>query len=96
MDCSDAEDAGAKDVMKGIMLLVCSSHYNIILELDCSREVVAQGSSLTDRSVQWPTYDRARLLIKVFSEFRVDSDKRESNKVADCLAKLARSIGSCI
>jgi hypothetical protein len=42
MDCSDAEDAGAKDVMKGIMLLVGSSHYNIILELNCSREVVAQ------------------------------------------------------
>jgi hypothetical protein len=68
LGCSNAEDAEAKAALKvkGPMLLVGSGHDKIILELDCARAVVAPRSSLTDRSVQWATYDRAKSLIKTF------------------------------
>ncbi|KAM0857106.1 hypothetical protein ACQ4PT_048696 [Festuca glaucescens] len=96
LGCSDAEDAEAKAALKGIMLLVGVGHDKIILELDCARAVMALRSPRTDRSLQWATYDKTKSLSKTFADFKVVSVKRESNRVADCLAKLARSAGSCI
>jgi hypothetical protein len=46
--------------------------------------------------MMWHTYDQAKILRKSSFRFRVNHINKESNRVADKLAMLARSAGSCI
>ena len=96
MACTDPEDAEAKAVLESTKLLVGRGHDRIILELDCAAVAAALRSPETNRSRQWDTYDEVRRLLSGFFDVKINWVKRESNKVADCLAKLARSEGNCI
>jgi ribonuclease HI len=95
--CQDAEEAEARAALKGINLLQGLGHDRIILELDCATAVTAIRSKEPDRSKLWPIYDETKENLKNLGDFVVHHVKkeRESNTVADALAKLARSAGSC-
>jgi ribonuclease HI len=95
-NCSDAVDAEAKAALRGIDLAFSLGHTRVILELDCARTVSALRSVDIDRSKQWATYDHAKSILKSLDDHRVIHTRRESNRVADALAKMARSAGSCI
>jgi hypothetical protein len=46
-------------------------------------------------SAHWATYEEAKKLLKVVCNHSINLVKRESNNVADSLAKHARTTGSC-
>jgi ribonuclease HI len=94
--CRDAEDAESKGAWLGLKLLDGLGHDKVILELDCANAVKALSSREPDRSILWHTYDQTKELLKGFSSYRVIHVRRESNRVADKLAMIARSAGSCI
>jgi ribonuclease HI len=95
-NCSDAVDAEAKAALRGIDLAFNLGHTRVILELDCAGAVSALRSVDIDRSKQWATYDHAKSILKSLDDHRIIHTRRESNRVADALAKMARSAGSCI
>jgi hypothetical protein len=66
------------------------------LEMDCTTMIAALRSSSLDRSLQWDTNDEAKKLLWNVGDHRLSHTNRESNRVADALAKMARSVGSCI
>jgi ribonuclease HI len=96
IQCQDAEEAEVKAILKGIKLLANSDHHEIILETDCASAASVVRSREPDRSRLWATIEETKAMLKVFEDFRIVHAKRGSNKVADGLAKLARSAGSCI
>ena len=66
------------------------------MELDCANVAVARCSELPDISTLWTVNDETKKVLKNFEDSCICSTRRESNRVADALAKLARSTGSCI
>jgi hypothetical protein len=94
--CRDAEDAESKGAWLGLKLLDGLGHDKVILELDCANAIKVLRSRELDRSILWHTYDQTKELLKGFSSYRVIHVRRESNRVADKLAMIARSAGSCI
>jgi ribonuclease HI len=93
--CLDAEDAEAKAALRAMKLIGDLGHEKVILEMDCVGAVEALRSYGPNRSRMWSTYDETKLLLQNFGEFRIYHVKRESNRVADALANIARSAGSC-
>jgi ribonuclease HI len=94
--CADTEDAEAKAALVGIRLIQGMGYERVILELDCLAVSKALRSAGTDRSRQWAIYDEAKRLLTNLQEYNIQNVKRECNGVADALASLARSAGSCI
>ncbi|KAM0836970.1 hypothetical protein ACQ4PT_061973 [Festuca glaucescens] len=94
--CHDAEDAQAKAALLGAKLMQGMGYDNIILETDCVAVASALRSNDINRSKQWSIYDETKMLLKNYRNVKVVHAKRESNRVADALANVARSAGSCI
>ncbi|KAM0902553.1 hypothetical protein ACQ4PT_019230 [Festuca glaucescens] len=94
--CQDAEDAKAKAALRGIKMIQGMGVGKVILELDYTAVVAALCSKEMDRSKLWLVYDETKNLLKNMDNFKVCHVKRESNRTADTLAKIARSVGSCI
>jgi ribonuclease HI len=94
--CIDAEEAEALGALSGIKLLTDRGHDKIILEVDAANVAKALRSSVQDRSKQWATFEEAKTLLASFAHHRVSHIPRESNRVADSLAKMGRSAASCI
>ncbi|KAM0922814.1 hypothetical protein ACQ4PT_005932 [Festuca glaucescens] len=94
--CIHAMDAEVKAVLCGINLLRGLGHSRVILEADNATVVAALRSKELDRSRSWATYDQAKRWLGDLEDYRVIHKSRESNKVADALAKMARSAGSCL
>jgi ribonuclease HI len=94
--CHDAEDAEAKAALLGTKLMQGMGYDNIILETDNVTVASALRSNDINRSKQWSIYDETKMLLKNYRNVKVVHAKRESNRVADALAKAARSAGSCI
>ena len=67
-------------------------------ELFCLKDSMkpAPRSDSPDRPSLWTVYDETKKLLEDFKDSCIRSTRRESNRVADVLAKLARSAGSCI
>jgi ribonuclease HI len=96
ISCLDAEDAEAKAALMGIKLLTDRGIDKIIIEGDYALVTNALRSEAVDRSKLWAKYEEARSLLADFQEHRVEKINRESNRVADTLAKMGRSAGSCL
>jgi ribonuclease HI len=94
--CGDAEQAEAIAAMRGLKLLEGMGHDRILLESDYTAVVAALRSPEPDRSMLWSVYNEAKMLLKGKRAFRVMHTRRENNRVADGLAVMARSTGSCI
>ncbi|XP_071678521.1 uncharacterized protein [Lolium perenne] len=94
-NCEDAEEAEIKAALMGIKLLAGQGHQHVIVELDCAAAAKALQSPV-NRSKQWALYDEAKTLPMMFEDHKVVHVNRESNMVADALAKIGRSVGSCI
>jgi ribonuclease HI len=94
--CGSAEEAEAKAVLMGVRALTGLGHNKLILEMDCSSVAAALRTVGQDRSPLWHTYDQTKKILSESFEFRISLVRRESNRVADALANLARSAGSCI
>jgi ribonuclease HI len=93
--CHDGEDAEAKAALLGTKMIQGLGFTKVILETDCAAVVSALNCTDIDRSRQWSTYEETKTLLKTFKEVKIVHTKREGNKVADALANLARSAGSC-
>jgi hypothetical protein len=87
---ADAEEVEAKAALEGIKLLSNLGHTKIILELNCAIAAKALLSQEPDRSKASNTYEEAKVLPKAFQDHTISLVIRESNCVADALAKLAR------
>jgi len=94
--CIDAVEAEAKAALLGVRVALGHGHDKIILETDSSMVAVALQSCSLDRSELWATYEETKDLLKKLNDHRIGHVKRESNRAADCLAKLAKSLGGCI
>ncbi|XP_071676918.1 uncharacterized protein [Lolium perenne] len=94
-NCEDAEEAEIKATLMGIKLLAGLGHQHVIVELDCAAVAKALQSPV-NRSKQWALYDEAKTLLMMFEDHKVFHVNRENNMVADALAKIGRSAGSCI
>jgi hypothetical protein len=68
----------------------------VILEMDCSSVAAPLGTVGQDRSPLWHTYDQMKKILSESFKFLICIVERESNRVADALANLARLAGSCI
>jgi uncharacterized protein YcgL (UPF0745 family) len=79
--------------LMGTSLVDVSKHRRIILELDSSTAAKALKSAQTDRSMLCHIYEETKTLLNKFQEYKIVTTKRESNQVADALAKLARING---
>jgi hypothetical protein len=60
------------------------------VELDSLSIVSALSSSSTDRSRLWWIHDEIKGLLNMFQDHKILHVRRDANKVADALAKLAR------
>jgi ribonuclease HI len=94
--CDDAEDAEAKAALLGAKLMQGMCYDNIILETDCVAVASALRSNDINRSKQWSIYEETKLLLKNYRNVKINHVKRESNRVADALANIARSAGTCL
>jgi ribonuclease HI len=94
--CCNAEETEAKAALRGLKLLKGLGHERIILETDCAAVASALRSPETDRSLLWAVYDEAKVLLKGFTDFRINHTRRKNNRVADGPAAMARSAGSCL
>jgi ribonuclease HI len=95
--CIDAMDAEAMVVLWGINLLRGLGHSRVILEADNATVVgAALRSKELDRSRSWATYDQIKRWLSDLDDDCVTHKSRDSNRVADALAKMARSAGSCL
>ena len=95
-NCGDAEEAEALAAMFGVRTLSGLGHEKIILEMECAAVAAALKAPGHDRSNNWSTVDETKRLLKNTTETRIIQVRKESNRAADALAKLARSAGSCI
>jgi hypothetical protein len=67
------------------------------LEADNATVVgAALRSKELDRSRSWATYDQIKRWLSDLDDDCVTHKSRDSNRVADALAKMARSAGSCL
>jgi hypothetical protein len=80
----------------GIKLLAGFEHHKIIWEIDCTSLATVIRSREPDHSRYWATIEETKTVLRNSFNFRIVHAKRRINKVADGLAKLARSAGSCI
>jgi ribonuclease HI len=94
--CHSAEQAEAIAALRGLKLLEGTHHEKILLESDSSAVVAALRSPEPDRSLLWSTFDEAKQILKGKGDSRIVHTRRENNRVADGLAAIARSAGSCI
>jgi ribonuclease HI len=94
--CEDAEEAELKAALMGLKLVAGFSQKGVIIELDCATVMKALQSPGTNRSKLWASFQEADSILSLLDDFRLVLVKRESNKVADLLAKIGRSAGSCI
>jgi ribonuclease HI len=94
--CGSAEEAEAKVVLMGVRELTGLGHNKLILEMYCSSVAAVLRTVGQDRSSLWHTYDQMKKILSESFEFRISLVRRESNRMADDLANLARSAGSCI
>ena len=95
-NCQDAEEAEARAALWGLKLLANRSQGNVILELDCSNAVAALQENNQDMSRLWTVYQEAKALFRNFNECSIRHAKRETNRVANYLAKLALLLGERI
>jgi ribonuclease HI len=93
--CQEAEEAEATAALQGIKLAISLGLQSFCLELDCAAAVNAIRTQESDRSAHWATYEEAKKLPKAVRNHSISLVKRESNNVADTLAKHARTTGSC-
>ena len=93
--CKDAKEAEALAALQGVKILAGMGFQKIVRELDCANVAIALCSELPDISTLWTVYDESKKVLKNFADSCICS-RRESNRVADALAKLARSTGNCI
>ncbi|KAK1647773.1 hypothetical protein QYE76_065578 [Lolium multiflorum] len=96
VNCDGAEETEAKAALRGIKLMKDMGYTRIILELDCARAITTLRANHIDRSKHWETYDEAKSLLKDQDDHQIMHTRRENNRVADALARTARSAGSCI
>jgi ribonuclease HI len=92
-DCTDIEEAEARAAMLGLSILSRQGPVRVILEMDNTTTVSALRSESQDRSRLWTVYQEAKRMLLNMEECIVRHSKRETNKVADSLAKLAKSLG---
>ncbi|KAK1685810.1 hypothetical protein QYE76_046658 [Lolium multiflorum] len=92
-DCTDIEEAEARAAMLGLSILSRQGPVRVILEMDSTTTVSALRSESQDRSRLWTVYQEAKRMLLNMEECIVRHSKRETNKVADSLAKLAKSLG---
>ncbi|KAK1606075.1 hypothetical protein QYE76_029748 [Lolium multiflorum] len=89
-NCEDAEEAEIEAALMGIKMLAGQGHQHVTIELDCAAVAKALQSPV-NRSKQWALYDEAKTLLMMFEDHKVVHVNRESNMVADALAKIGRS-----
>jgi ribonuclease HI len=94
--CEDAEETEARAALHGVNLCANLGHAKIILELDSLTTVSALSSSSTDRSWLWWIHDEIKGLLNMFQDHKILHVRRDANKVADALAKLAREKHSTV
>jgi ribonuclease HI len=94
--CEDAEEAELKAALLGLKLVAGFSRKGVIIELDCATVMKALQSPGTNRSKLWASFQEADSFLSRLDNYRLVLAKRESNKVANLLAKIGRSAGSCI
>ncbi|XP_051212082.1 uncharacterized protein [Lolium perenne] len=92
-DCTDIEEAEARAAMLGLSILSRQGPVRVILEMNNTTTVSAPRSESQDRSRLWIVYQEAKRMLLNMEECIVRHSKRETNKVADSLAKLAKSLG---
>ena len=84
---TSAEEAEAKAALFGLQQLANRGIQKLVLELDCSSVAAALSSPLEDMSCLWDTYREARRILASFEQHSIRNIRRESNTVADTLAK---------
>jgi ribonuclease HI len=94
--CKDAEETEARAALHGVKLCANLGHAKIILELDSLATASALSSSPTDRSRLWWIHDEIKGLLNKFQDHKILHVRRDANKVADALAKLAREKDSTV
>jgi ribonuclease HI len=95
-NCIDAEEAEARAALWGLKLISRQAPAGVLLEMDCLHSVAALQSKDQDRSRLWNVYGEAKNLLQNLKVFEVKHSKRETNRVADALAKLALCAGERI
>jgi hypothetical protein len=65
----------------------------VVLEVDNTTVIRTLISKQQDRSRHWTIYEESKRRLHIFDEVVVQHSKRETNMVADSLAKLATFLG---
>jgi ribonuclease HI len=92
-DCTDAEEAEARAALLGLSILSRQGPVRVILEMDNTTSTSALCSKYQDRSRLWTVYEEAKRILLNMQDCVVRHSGRETNRAADSLAKLARSLG---
>jgi ribonuclease HI len=91
--CSTPEEAEVRAALLGLSTLKNQEQVKLILEVDNTTVAKALQAKTTDRSRYWTFYEEAKLLLSNLEASVVLFSGRETNRVADSLAKLACSLG---
>ena len=91
--CEDAEETEAHVALLGIKLILDRRPCKVLLETDCYAVANALRSKEQNRSRLWHIYEETKNLMCLLPSCTVLQTKREGNRVADGLAKLARTFG---
>jgi ribonuclease HI len=91
--CNSPEDAETKAALFGISLVEDRQRTNCFLETDCVAVANKLRSNQPDRSTSWATADKIKEQLKLFDNYQVGHIRRESNRVADALARHGSSAG---
>jgi ribonuclease HI len=92
-NCTDVEEAEARAALLGLTILSRHGPSRVILEMDNVAAVTALRAKTQNRSRVWAVYQEAKALLLDMHDCVIIHTKRETNRVADSLAKLAKSLG---
>jgi ribonuclease HI len=92
-NCAEAEEAEASAALLGLLQMENLQDANMIIESDCYAVVKALLSNDQDRSKWCAVLEEAKACTRSFAACRVLHVRREANRVADALARLARTSG---
>ncbi|KAM0911240.1 hypothetical protein ACQ4PT_013617 [Festuca glaucescens] len=92
-NCAEAEEAEASAALLGLLQMENLKVANMIIESDCYAVVKALLSNDQDRSKWCAVLEEAKACTRSFAAWHVLHVRREANRVADALARLARTSG---